>query len=72
MFYGVSAKNPQDHALGKETLEILDTFYPGHAWYVFVGGGIMAVFEQMGDGEEVKKHSARRDGQKKRNHPRGG
>jgi hypothetical protein len=43
MFYGVDAKNPQDHALGKEVLEVLDQFYPGHSWYVFVGGGVLQI-----------------------------
>ena len=43
MFYGVEAKTPQERAFGKQVLEVLDQFYPGHSWYVFVGGGIMAI-----------------------------
>jgi hypothetical protein len=43
MFYGVNAKTPAEQSLGKDVLEVLDKFYPGYAWTVFVGGGVLQI-----------------------------
>lgn len=43
MFYGVTADTPAEEAIGKECLEVLDEFYPGHLWHVFVRGGVIQI-----------------------------
>lgn len=43
MIYGSVTQNESDDPLARETLETLHQHYPGHAWHVFIGGGVLQV-----------------------------
>lgn len=36
-------ENSVNDLLAKETLETLHQLYPGHPWFVFIGGGVMQI-----------------------------